>query len=471
MSGTLPTTITAAGLQPQTPASLRAQLLTLVRAASPGYTVLPGVLIEDISSTEVAGLSLIDQARVAFFNCITPYTANAYILNQLGVQAGVLPQAATNTSVYVVFAGTPGFVISPQFTVSDGTYQYVVQSGGTVATDGYSQPLFAIATVTGSWAVPANTVNQLVTSIPTSITLSVNNPQDGIPAGDTQTEQEYRALVLQAGLASAQGMPTFMKTLLANVPNVQARLVSVVQGDNGWEVICGGGDQYQVAGAIYQSDFDITRLVGSTLEVTAITNANPGVVTTNINHGYSTGQVCEITGIVGMTELNGVPITATVLTETTFSVGINTTSYTTYVSGGVVTPNLRNIAVNVYDYPDTYSITFVNPPEQTVAIAITWNTTYPYLVSPQAMTQAAQPAIASYVNAIPVGQPMNLFELQAVFQAATASLVPTALLTRMVFVVSVNTVTIDPESGTGIIAGDPESYFFIQQSSITVTQG
>lgn len=471
MSGTLPTTITAAGLQPQTPDSLRSQLLTLVRAASPGYTVLPGVLIEDISSTEVAGLSLIDQARVAFFNSITPYTANPYILNQLGVQAGILPQAATNTSVYVVFAGTSGFVITPQFTVSDGTYQYVVQSGGTVASDGYSQQLFAIATVTGTWAVPANTVTQLVTSIPDSISLTVNNPQDGTPASTTQTEQEYRALVLQAGLASAQGMPTFMKTLLANVPNVQARLVSVVQGDSGWEVICGGGDQYQVAGAIYQSDFDITRLVGSVLEVTNITKANPGVVTTNLNHGYSTGQVCEITGIVGMTALNGVSITATVLTEMTFSVGIDTTGYGAYVSGGVVTPNLRNVNVNVYDYPDTYAITFVNPPEQTVAMAITWNTTYPYLVSPQAMTQAAQPAIANYVNSIPVGRPMNLFELQAVFQAATASLVPTALLTRMVFVVSINSVTVSPESGTGIIAGDPESYFFIQQSSITVTQG
>jgi hypothetical protein len=472
MSDTLPTVITAAGLQPQSPASLRTQLLAGATTLSPGLTAdLPGVLIEDIASTEVAGLALIDSARVEFFNSLTPYTANPYILNQLGVQFGVPFQAATNTSVYVQFTGTPGFLINIQFLVSDGTYQYVIQSGGAIGTDGLSAFLFAIATTAGSWAVPANSVTSIVTSIPIGVTLSVNNPQDGIPASAAQTTEQYRALVLQAGLASAQGMPSFMKTLLSTVPNVSARLVSIVQGDAGWEIICGGGDKYQIAGAIYLSDFDITRLVGSTLRVTGITQANPGVVTTNLNHGYTTGQVCEINGIVGMTALNGVSITATVLTEKTFSIGTNTTSYGAYVSGGVVTPNLRNITANVYDYPDTYTIPFVNPPSQTVAVAITWNTLSPYLVSGTAMTQAVQPAIATYINSIPVGQPINELDAIAVFQAATAALVPTALLSRLVFVWSINGITTSPESGTYIIDGDPESFFSCPQSNITVTQG
>ena len=76
-----------------------------------------------------------------------------------------------------------------------------------------------------------------------------------------------------------------------------------------------------------------------------------------------------------------------------------------------------------------------------------------------------------YVNSVPVGQPMNLFELQAVFQAATVSILPNQLLTRMVFTVQINGVTVSPESGTGIIAGDPESYFYTTQTAITVSQG
>ena len=469
---TIPNVITSAGLQPQSPDAIRAALLALVGAASPGYTVLPGVLIEDISSTEVAGIALCDQARVEFFNSITPYTSNPFILNQLGVQFGILPGAATNTSVYVVFTGTVDFVISPQFTVSDGTYQYIVQSGGVVGSDGSSQPLFAIATVAGTWAVPAGSVTQIVTSIPVEITLAVTNPQVGTPGAAAQSEQSYRAQVLQAGLSAAQSMPLFMKTQLANVTNVQSRLVSVVQTTGGWEVICGGGDEYAVGLAILNGiGASLPLLVGSTLAITGVTQANPGVVTTNLNHGFSTGQVIEINNVVGMTELNGNSYTITVITQTTFSIATNTTGYIAYVSGGVVTPNLRNVTVDLYDYPDTYSIVFVNPPEQTVAIAITWNTLSPFLVSGTAMTQAVQPAIATYVNSIAVGQPMNLFELQATFQEATANLVPTALLTRMVFVVSINGVTVSPESGTGIINGDPESYFFIQQSAVTVTQG
>ena len=87
------------------------------------------------------------------------------------------------------------------------------------------------------------------------------------------------------------------------------------------------------------------------------------------------------------------------------------------------------------------------------------------------MTQAVQPAIATYINSIPVGQPINELDMIAVFQAATAALVPTALLTRLVFVVSINGITTSPESGTYIIDGDPESFFECPQSNITVTQG
>ena len=66
---------------------------------------------------------------------------------------------------------------------------------------------------------------------------------------------------------------------------------------------------------------------------------------------------------------------------------------------------------------------------------------------------------------------MNLFELQATFQTATASVIPNAVLTRMVFAVSINGVGVAPTAGTGIIQGDPESYFSTTAAAITVNQG
>jgi len=469
----IPVVLTSAGRTNQTPAALRAQLVALVAATNPGYTSeLPGSLIEDVASTDTGSLVLIDQFVTELINSLTPYGANAFILAELGAIYGVQIGANVNTSVYVTFTGTVGFVISPGFTVSDGTYQYIVQDGGIIGSGGTSSPLYAVATTAGTWAVPVGTVTQLVTSVPGAITLSVTNLSTGTPSSGAETEESYRARVLQAGLAASTGMATYLKTLLSNVSGVQPRLVAVQQqSTGGWEVIVGGGDPYEVANAIWRAIFDISTLVGSSMNVTGITKANPGVVTTDKNHNYTTGQTIQMNGVVGMTTVNGVNYTATVISPTTFSIGVNTSGYTTYVSGGVVTPNARNITVNIKDSPDTYTIPFVNPPQQTVSMVVTWNTIATNVVSPAAVSQLAIPALVDYVNSVYVGQPINLFELQATFQQAVAHIIPTALLTRMVFTVSINGIVTAPLAGTGEIIGDPESFFETNTSLITVSQG
>lgn len=70
-------------------------------------------------------------------------------------------------------------------------------------------------------------------------------------------------------------------------------------------------------------------------QIVAITKANPGVVTTKGPHGLKTDQSVVLPGVGGMTELTS-RYTVTVLTSTTFSIGIDTTTYTTYTSGGSV---------------------------------------------------------------------------------------------------------------------------------------
>jgi len=70
-------------------------------------------------------------------------------------------------------------------------------------------------------------------------------------------------------------------------------------------------------------------------KITAITKANPGVVTTEDNHTLKTGQSVVLPGVGGMTEATG-RYTITVLTPKTFSIGVDTTAYTTYTSGGTV---------------------------------------------------------------------------------------------------------------------------------------
>lgn len=396
----IPILIGPDGAQPTAPIDLRAALVDAATALAPGLTTtLPGSLIEDLASTGTGGLVEIDAARVDSINSLTPAQANVPLLLAIGEQSGVPKNETTNTSVNVVFSGPAGFLIGAGFVVSDGNHQYTLKDGGVIATGGSSSSLFALASVAGTWAVPANSVTELVTSVPDGIVLTVTNPNTGTPGNATEeTWQSYRARVLRAQKAASQGMPTYLKTLVSEVSGVQPRLIAVQQSISpaGWKVIVGGGDPYEVAYAIYTALFDISSLVGS---------ATPA----------------------------------------------------------------RNVLVSINDYPDTYSLTYVTPPQQTVTMSINWNTSSTNLVSNAAVAQLATPALVNYVNSIQATQPMNLFVLQRTFQTAVESILPESLLTRMAFVVNIDGVTVNPETGTGIIAGDSESYLYTDPQGAGIT--
>ncbi len=72
----------------------------------------------------------------------------------------------------------------------------------------------------------------------------------------------------------------------------------------------------------------------ATIAIDDITNANPGVCTTTAVHNLTTGEQVRMTGVGGMTEINGIDLNITVLTTTTFEVGIDTLGFGTYTSGG-----------------------------------------------------------------------------------------------------------------------------------------
>jgi len=85
--------------------------------------------------------------------------------------------------------------------------------------------------------------------------------------------------------------------------------------------------------------------------ITGITQANPGVVTSS-SHGFANGDTVVISGVVGMTQVNGKRFKVASVATDTFALqdidgnNVNTTSYTTYVSGGV--------ANRVYTLATTY---------------------------------------------------------------------------------------------------------------------
>lgn len=79
------------------------------------------------------------------------------------------------------------------------------------------------------------------------------------------------------------------------------------------------------------------ELVRFTPKITAITKANPGVVTTDIEHGLTTGDTIIIRG-GDMVEIDDTNIVVTVLSTTTFEVDQDTTAYTDYTGGARCNP-------------------------------------------------------------------------------------------------------------------------------------
>lgn len=83
---------------------------------------------------------------------------------------------------------------------------------------------------------------------------------------------------------------------------------------------------------------DATSVIaaGANININSITQANPGVLETTVVHGLTTGQQVRASSAGGMTEINGVDLNVTVLTTTTFEVGLDTTAFGVYTSGGTI---------------------------------------------------------------------------------------------------------------------------------------
>lgn len=83
--------------------------------------------------------------------------------------------------------------------------------------------------------------------------------------------------------------------------------------------------------------FGCLEPMGTPVNVTDITQASPGVVTTGAAHGYATGAKVYFDSIGGMVSVNNKIYTITVLGATTFSINLDTTGLTAYTVGGTVT--------------------------------------------------------------------------------------------------------------------------------------
>jgi hypothetical protein len=103
-----------------------------------------------------------------------------------------------------------------------------------------------------------------------------------------------------------------------------------------------------------------------------------------------------------------------------------------------------------------------------VTINVNWHSISPNFIASASVAAVVQPAIVNYVNSITVGQPINIYQMQTIFQTAVAAFLPASYISTLTFTVIFAGITLSPTNG--IVTGDPQSYWFTTATNVVVTQ-
>ena len=140
--------------------------------------------------------------------------------------------------------------------------------------------------------------------------------------GDLVTGSIVR--VTNTAHTNLNGLDFSVDTIVANtsfrLANTIQQAPGVIAGANGfWRYIAPNVTVYNMFNPKKRS-------------VANITAANPGVVTTLVDHNYQTGQTIrmKVPAACGMIELNDQLVTVTRVNASTFSIGVDTTGYTAF---------------------------------------------------------------------------------------------------------------------------------------------
>ncbi len=95
------------------------------------------------------------------------------------------------------------------------------------------------------------------------------------------------------------------------------------------------------------NDFELFSNVKQNATITAITKANPGNVTA-VGHGLSTNDEIAFFNVGGMVELEANGYTVTKVDDDNFTIGVDSSAFTTFTSGGDIRHAINSTAFTAY---------------------------------------------------------------------------------------------------------------------------
>ena len=242
------------------PTVIREELLNQAIEKVEGFTKLPSGIQNNLLDESVLDIAEIQDMLANVMNSISPSYANDFIVRELGAAFGlkIKNQALPNTTI--TFYGLPGVVVPEGVEIgnADGSKKFITTKSDIINATGQVS-IYCEGADYYDTPTPANTLNVLLNQV-LNVT-SCTNLNDAVESTPAETISEFRARFQTRAQANRSGTVATLDNALKEVEGTVDRLCTykdsqiIKEGvkEAVIEVVVGGGDDYQVALAIFNS--------------------------------------------------------------------------------------------------------------------------------------------------------------------------------------------------------------------------
>lgn len=251
--------LTSKGIEKSTLEQIRNSLVESCSGLS-GFSQLPSSIQMNLIDESVVMINEIQDMIVNTMNSISPVYANDYIINQLGEAYGLKRKEESKATVTLTFTGKAGVIIpeGSQATTEDGSMLFSTTAQAVIKANGEAE-VSAEGMENYKDDIEVDTVNVLVSNILNVD--GVTNKNSGSSSSNAETNKEYRERVQNSMLSNRVGTIAYMLNQICGIEGVTQRFTSIrivdgYKGEykiNNIEAVVGGGDDYEIAEAIFNS--------------------------------------------------------------------------------------------------------------------------------------------------------------------------------------------------------------------------
>lgn len=260
--------LTADGYIEATAQEIYDELETEAISSVSGFTSIPSELRENlIQEAAITAVKCQDMVNT-LLNGISPDFANDFMFIQLGNTFGLIMKDYQYASVTLTFYGTAGTIIlkNTSVTNSDSSITVLTDEEITIGSTGNASVL-AYADSEISETISAGVMTTLV--VTNSNITSVTNLTAGTSGIEAETIEEFKLRVYNELQSSRTGSAARAYSLISQLDGVETRLIKFIEKSitisssvyAGIEAVVGGGDDAEVAGALFHSFLQTQNLI------------------------------------------------------------------------------------------------------------------------------------------------------------------------------------------------------------------